>query len=180
MGKIIQFIFIYAVLAFFIACNGRVENDPLIAKITKTFEGASGQDVVAEKTWTLWAGNDIDAGTLTVANDGTTLFVTYKTLGTFGNLHLWVGTDISLMPKNEKGLPMNEKFPYFFSASGLNEFTFEIPLEDIPDYKIRGNSLDVVSHAEVLLDGNDENGYGGDFQAKAENMSYRYGKYEVR
>jgi hypothetical protein len=180
MGNIVQIIFVTAVLGIFVACQAPGENDPLMVNTVKSFEGVSGMDVNAEQTWTLWSDVDTDAGTLTVANDGTTLFVTYKTMGTFGNLHLWVGTDMASMPKNDFGKPLNDKFPYEFAAGGLNEFTFEIPLQEIPNFKNPGNTLFVVSHAEVLLDGTDENGYGGDFMAKGTELKYRYGKYQVR
>jgi len=180
MTKILISVFSLFVASFFMACNIQTSNEPLMVKTIKTFEGAYGQNVIGEQTWTLWAGQDIDAGTLTVANDSNTLYVTYKTLGTFGTLNLWVGTDISQLPKDEQGDLLLAKFPNVFVASGLNEFTFEIPFREIPTYKHYGDPLIVVANAEVSLDGTTEIGFGGDFEASAADQSYYYTKYDVR
>ena len=64
-----------------------------------------------EQTWTLSAGQTIDAGTLTVSNDETNLYVAYTTTGVFGTLHLWVGLDMTLLPKNSQGTPVPGQFP---------------------------------------------------------------------
>jgi hypothetical protein len=180
MKNVLQFLIISTLLMFFVSCENMVENNLVNAKTVKSFEGVSGQTVCGEQTWTLWAGDNVDAGTLTVANDSDYLYVTYKTSGAFGNLNLWIGKDLSLLPKDKKGNLLLNKFPYDFAASGLNEFTFEIPLQEISNYKPEMGSLFVVANAEVSLDGNDEVGFGGEFEASAADKNYHYSKYVVR
>jgi len=129
------------------------------------------------QTWTLWAGQHMDYGTLTVANDETNLYVTYTaTTGTFGTLHLWVGTDMSLLPKNNQGTPIPGHFPYVFDASGLTTYTFVIPLANISFFAGCDNTkFYVVAHAEM----GGETAFGGDIAGTGTNRWYYYAEYNV-
>jgi hypothetical protein len=120
-----------------------------------------------ETTCTLWAGQTINAGTITVENDNTNLYVTYNTTGIFGTLHLWVGTDLTLVPssKSDKGTPVPGKFPYKYTTNGETTYTFTIPLNKIPGYDQKcgtgSRPIYVVAHAEVTINGNKETAFGG-------------------
>ncbi|MGE5406758.1 MAG: hypothetical protein ACM3NR_03510 [Methanosarcina sp.] len=131
--------------------------------------------VCGSHEYTLWAGQHINAGTLTVSNDETNLYVTYTlTSGTFGTLHLWVGTDITLLPMNSQGTPIPGQFPYVKDANGLSTYTFTIKLTDIPFYSKCGDHIYVVAHAEW---GN-ETIFGGDKEGNSgTNRWYYYAEY---
>ena len=117
----------------------------------------------------LTAGQTINAGTLTVANDATNLYVIYTISDdaiasgtTFGTLHLWVGTDLTLVPSTKKGpnagIPIPGKFPYIAgnnglpSSNGTTTYTFTIPLKLIPFYDVTKCGVQpiyVIAHAEM-------------------------------
>lgn len=126
------------------------------------------EDACGSNSWTIWAGQTINAGTLTVENNATTLFVTYTgNEGVcFQTLHLWVGSDMTTIPMAGNGAPIPGKFPYSFNAAGSNSYTFEIPLSSIAGWNGCGQTtFNVVAHAEVDMncDGSsDETGFGGD------------------
>lgn len=125
-------------------------------------------------TWTLTAGQTIPAGTVTVANDATNIYVTYQIdtatypSATFGNLHMWVGTTLDNLPKNKQGIPIPGQFPYTTDATGLTSYTFVIPFQttatvDIPYLCPQTVPLYVVTHAEVsgLGGSGHETAFGG-------------------
>ena len=81
-------------------------------------------------TYTFWAGQNIDAGTVVVGNDGQYLYVTATSTAGFQNvsenLKMWVGARIwAICLKNNQGDPTNGQFPYKATVSG-NSFTFKI------------------------------------------------------
>jgi len=130
---------------------------------------------VPTQTWTLWAGQTINAGTLTVSNDETNLYVTYTSNSiTFGTLHLWVGTDMANIPENGPGIPEPGHFPYKYDASGLTTYTFTIPLANISFYTGCGTKLYVLAHAEWGT----ETAFGGDKFVKDPRWYY-YAVYTV-
>lgn len=97
-------------------------------------------------------------GTVTVWNDGVNLYVKYSsTNGTFGTLHLWVGTDLTLIPSaGNPDNPVPGQFPNSFDATGLMEYTFTVPLADIP-FVSCGSAVFVVAHAKM----GSETAFGG-------------------
>lgn len=98
-----------------------------------------------EATYTLWGGQTIDAGILTVWNDETTLYIDYTITATnlpMTEIHLWAGKDISLCPHNTPGNPKPGLFPYFANATSSTpagypyltdpmHYALTIPLTDI-------------------------------------------------
>jgi hypothetical protein len=139
-------------------------------------------------TWTLWAGQTIHSGTLSVTNDATNVYVTFTLdtatydCATFGTLHLWLGSDLSLLPRangkkpgDPPGAPIPGQFPFkadgvnFPSSTGSSTCTFTIPITDIPSYipSCGVAGLYVVAHAEVNLcitggGSSSETAFGGD------------------
>lgn len=146
----------------------------------------------APTTWDLIAGQTHVAGSLTVENDLSNLYVTYSLTfpgATFGTLHLWVGNDLASLPKNNQGVPVQGKFPYQYDATGLTSYTFTIPLNTInvsipaPAQCSSVPPLQVVAHAEVSMDtDNDgvldhETAYGGDTPGEGSSRWWFYGTY---
>jgi hypothetical protein len=150
-------------------------------------------------SWSLTAGQTIDVGTVTVSNDANNLYVKY-TLddpdypnACFGDLHVWVGNDLTNLPST----PGNDKCPIpgqFCSAdggacvdaSGLKTYTFTIPFAELNIVDVNevcNLPLYVVTHAEVDLDCTDgdtghETAFGGPTPGNC-NRWYFYGIYNV-
>ncbi|MCK7539465.1 MAG: hypothetical protein MZV63_55445 [Marinilabiliales bacterium] len=78
------------------------------------------KDACAESYYTLWAGQNINAGNLIVWNDLTTLYIEYQITDpnqALNEIHLWAGTDITLCPQNKNGNPKIGQFPYYADPS---------------------------------------------------------------
>ena len=63
---------------------------------------------------TLFAGQTIDAGTVTVSNDDTSLYVTYSAVDPWwlSETHLHVADSEAGIPQNRKGNPVPGNFQY--------------------------------------------------------------------
>lgn len=132
------------------------------------------------QSYTLWAGQTINAGTLVVSNDADSLYVTYTTAGSFQTLHLWVGTDLSNLPMNNNSTPVPGKFPYKFDTDGLSTYTFAIALDEIASLNDEcDKKIFVVAHAEVNINGKDETAFGGNkaVNVKDKGRWYYYAEY---
>jgi hypothetical protein len=149
---------------------------------TSVFAAACGTT-----TWNLIAGQTNDVGSVTVENDTSYLYVTYKLDepgATFGTLHLWVGNDLVNVPSNPQGTPVPGQFPYKPDASGLTEYTFKILLTELGIQDVTKAcvptplQLYVVAHAEVNIDGEHETAFGGD-QTGSGPRWWFYAKYSV-
>ncbi len=105
---------------FFIACEQTeiVNNNAL--KTINLEDRANG-------TYTLFAGQDIDAGTVTIEILGDDLVVTYQTndCWSLGTTHLYVGTAEDV-PVNGAGNPQHGQFSY---AQEVEEDTLGNPIE---------------------------------------------------
>jgi len=184
MRKINQILAVAFIAITIVSCskefpNTDIATDPSQMAIIQKSAGFSG--FCGSDTLTLWAGQTIDAGTLIVSNDETNLYVTYNTTGVFGTLHLWVGTDLTLLPTTPNGpgagTPIPGQFPYVFDAAGLTTYTFTIPLANISFYTACGNTINVVAHAEVSINGGQETAFGGDIAGTGTNRWYFYAAY---
>ncbi|HYE76738.1 MAG TPA: hypothetical protein VEI97_02020 [bacterium] len=101
-------------------------------------------------TYDLLAGQHIDAGTITVTNDGSTLSVVYTVDAPWAltEAHLYVGTDPA-------GKTAPGSFPYKAEhLGGLAEYTFTVPM---PNTWVCGTDLLIAAHAVVAQ----PNGLGG-------------------
>jgi len=142
-----------------------------------------------DTSWTLWAGQHIDAGTVTVSNDSDNIYVTYaintelQPSATFGTLHAWVGSDFSTLHNGGSKRPASGQMPYhsgsdapfedengnvvtFPSSEGETSYTFTIPFSSInismlPDTCPNLPQLYVVTHAELRDVDDGEGGIGG-------------------
>lgn len=170
------------------ACNTSDAEDPTL----------NGQDNLKLKTvdetvkycgepmdFTLWAGQTINAGTLTVYNDATNLYLTFNSTEGYQdvpeNIKVWAGTDLLNLPVNSQGTPVNGDFPYKLTvAPGEHIATMTIPLSGIVDYdeSVCGKQIiHVVAHVDILAkDGEGpvgpETAYAGDIPGENTNRWY--------
>jgi len=82
-----------------------------------------------QQTVTLYAGQTIEAGTVTVYNTGTQLFVKYQLNGdwTFDEAHLAVSSSLDGIPQTKAGNPKPGKFPYSASVDdGVTTVLFSV------------------------------------------------------
>jgi uncharacterized repeat protein (TIGR01451 family) len=107
---------------------------------------------------TFWAGQNYDAGTVSVHNDSETLFVTFATTGgwTMGLTHLYVG----LVPPDSYA---PGSFPYqSVHDPAVTSYTYEIPLATIG--AVPGDTVYVAAHAEVSNGEQNETAWAGQGQ----------------
>ena len=125
-------------------------------------------------------------------NDSENIYVRYKLAddkapnACFGTLHLWGGTNLDDVPKNNAGNPVPGQFPYSFDASGSRDHTFTIPIADRLEPACNAAlSLYIVSHAEVDLDcmpgteEDNETAFGGSLPGGCGNRWWFYGNYTL-
>jgi hypothetical protein len=178
--------FTYSILGLFmilgvVSCNEDLfdqENFSTESLAETTAVEVTTPAVCGTTVYPLWAGQTIDAGSLTVSNDATNLYVTYTTTSTFGTLHLWAGTDLTLLPSvgsgPNAGTPIPGQFPYSFDASGLTTYTFTLPLSSLSFYNTCGDKLYVVAHAEVNINGDNETAFGGNISNNSGTARWYY------
>jgi hypothetical protein len=108
------------------------------------------EDSVCEtKESNLIAGQNIDAGTVRIDNDGEHLIVeiTADAPWTITEVHIFAGTGSA--PTNKKGVVVPGQFPYNTTyATGVSQHTVAIPLADLNVGC--GDTLNTVVHAVVV------------------------------
>ncbi len=120
-----------------------------------TGEGAHTYDALelsglAVTSIPLLAGQNIDVGTVSVWNDGDTLYVKYETTGGWEitETHLVVTDEWSEIPLNKRGNPMVGHFPYSMEHDPwATEYTYTIDLGDWEPC----TDLYIAAHADVYL-----------------------------
>ena len=126
-----------------VSCNKDVSN----SSPAKSSEKPSLKSSCAESAYTLWAGQNMNAGNLIVWNDLTTLYIEYQITDTVSELalkeiHLWAGKDLDLCPHNNKGNPKVGQFPYYANSTTSKpvgypyltnplDYRLTIPLSDL-------------------------------------------------
>jgi len=101
----------------------------------------------------LIAGQTIDAGDVTIINDGTTLFVTIETQDGWSltESHLDFGDLIDGFPTNKKGNPKVGHFDFQEShALGTTEFTYEFLLADLGIDPLAEETVPIAIHTVVV------------------------------
>lgn len=118
-----------------------------------------------------WAGQYTDAGSVTIYNDNTNLYVTV--FSEFGfqsgteQIKMWVGADFTTIDGGGTSRPSAGGFPYKINTDGGTTYTFTISLDDLQLVNKCGDMIYVVVHGDVLVsDGNGgtkgETAFGGD------------------
>ena len=94
----------------------------------------------------LLSEKNLDAGTVTVANGATTLFVTYTTKANYKLTvtQVAVANTLAAIPVTSKGNPIPGQFPYQTKHANVTSFTYAIPRSGL------GSSFFVAAHADVL------------------------------
>ncbi len=108
------------------------------------------------EVWTLWAGQDINAGTVTVWNDGQNLYVKYDVTGDWciTETHLWAGTQPNYpgYDRRKNNAPIPGHFPYKSSHDPcVKTYTYAIPLSGLitADPCQVEQSLYIIPHAAI-------------------------------
>jgi len=125
----------------------------------------------------LWAGQTINAGTVTVSNDATNLYITVRSTEGFQNvaenIKIWAGNDLATLPVTPSGpnagIPIPGQFPFKYTATGT-EYTVTIPFTSIDSYsgsKITCNSsaLYLYVHVDAVANGGAETAWAGNCDA---------------
>lgn len=112
-------------------------------ELTPTDEAPESTNVTLESTspcgstmeQTLYAGQNIDAGTVSVSNDADNLYVTYTATNGWEMVetHLYVG-NCNEIPTSGNGNPQIGLFPYTEDHNpSVTNYTYTIPLADLDD-----------------------------------------------
>jgi len=111
-----------------------------VAYLTKGIE--TNPDV-----FTLYAGQHIDVGTVSVWDDCENLYVKYETTGDWvmTETHLHVANKWQLIPHTKKGNPIPGQFDYNGEHAYETVVLYEIPLDLEPEIK-----LCIAAHAKVV------------------------------
>lgn len=153
-----------------------LEPDP--GTTTTTVITPCGDPVVTN----LMAGQNIDAGSITVQNTSDSLYVTFSTDGgwVLGKTHLYVGT-LEGMPATSAGNPQIGNFPYQHTINPYaTSDSYAIALSDLPACFI------VAAHTEThLIGGNgeviqSETGWGQGTQMNSSGSWAMYSEYCVQ
>lgn len=143
-------------IVFFTAC----EQSELLTPNTLTTDITEREDGV----YKLYAGQDIEAGTVSITTTATDVVVTYETTADWqiGTTHLYVGTAEDI-PLARLGNPKLGKFPYAQEVEEgelTNMVTYTIPLSEVKltETEIEGGSsvlscFYVSAHAELFKAG---------------------------
>ena len=159
MKKLIFTLNFFALSILFISCSktevGLIENENKPSSILKgpagNSGGTTGRDAGTPNCLptvvTLFAGQTIDAGNITVTNDASFIYVTYNTANGYvlTQTHLYVG-DCALIPVNKPGNPIPGQFPYITTHSNVTSYTYQIPILAIPV----GSCGCIAAHAVVV------------------------------
>jgi len=111
-------------------------------------------------SYTLWAGQSNDAGTVTVSTDGEMLFVAYDTNETadLEEVHIYVFTDAADVPERR---PAPGQAPYKAENLNADTYTVGIPLSDLLEAGeiLCDQTFYVLAHAALTMDesGSDDN-----------------------
>lgn len=144
-----------AFLAMFSACK-KDNQEVLPDSNARTNDGivfshgdSSCHEVVSE----FYAGQHIPAGTITVSNDESNVYVTFNTENGWemGTTHLYVGFEDGL-PVGKSGNPKIGNFPFQTNHSPMQTtYTYIVPMDEF----VLGDCIVIAAHAEVFLVGPD-------------------------
>ena len=97
--------------------------------IKETVAGRSGETQGCETSVTLFAGQTIDAGVVTVTSDANFVYVTYTTANGWylTQTHLYVG-ECGSIPVTGSGNPQPGQFPYKTMHNGITTYTYTVPV----------------------------------------------------
>ena len=109
-----------------------------------------GEDCDVSKTVTLWAGQNMDVGDVTIWHDASNIYVKFTTEGGWwlSETHVAAGDALSDIPQTNSGNPKVGLFPYAATHDPMVQtYTYTIPFADI-GYD-QGETLVIAAHAVV-------------------------------
>ncbi len=107
----------------------------------------------SQETVTLFGGQTIDTGTVTIQNDASNLYITYTTNAPWviTAVHLAVADTLDGIPQNKNGNPIPGHFPINSTFNTpVTSITYTIPLGSF----VPGEALYIGAQAEVQAPGN--------------------------
>lgn len=127
---------------------------PAGGDLAPTLTPANPRPCGTVKTVDFWAGQTIDAGSVTIYNDGANLYLTvYSEFGFQGGteqVKAWVGKDLALLPANRNGTPIPGQFPWKLTVTSGTTATLTLPLSTLGLGTLGGETVYVVVHGDVL------------------------------
>ncbi|MCW4012493.1 MAG: hypothetical protein NWF07_05810 [Candidatus Bathyarchaeota archaeon] len=117
---------------------------------------ASAEPISCGDSVTLWAGQHIDAGSVTVSNDEDYIYVTYSTNDPWvlTETHLDIELQYLDFPMTKKGSPKVGNFAYQMTHDpAVTEYTYEIPMDQA--WWDQGTVV-IAAHAVVMVFENGE------------------------
>jgi hypothetical protein len=161
MKKLVFTIHIFTISVLLISCTktdtGLTSNDINPATFLKApalnSGSMSGRETVVPPVSTctptvvtLFAGQTINAGSVTVSNDASFIYVTYNTANGYvlTQTHLFVG-ECALIPVNRPGNAIPGQFPYASAHNNLTSYTYQVPISSI-----RGGSCGCIAALAVV------------------------------
>lgn len=120
----------------------------VVISLTVVAAPAAAQMCGSQTTVTLFGGQTIDTGTVTIANDFANLYVTYTTTDPWvmTATHLAVADSLAGIPQNKNQNPIPGHFQYTTTFNPpVTTFTYTIPLGNFAP----GETLYIAAQAEV-------------------------------
>jgi len=190
--KKLKLLFSLSILFFALySCNEQLEvqgleslesKKPIIKDLPVVSDGMEIDYCGTPVVCPLVAGQNIDAGTVTVRNDDTYLYITVFSKAGFQdvdeNVKIWAGTEL---PKKR---PPAGHFPYKDKVTGLTSPEYKIKLSDIGwDGECGENTqpLYIIVHADVLtMNDGGQTAFGGCVEADTKGAWWYYMEYEAQ
>lgn len=133
----------------------------------------------------IWAGQNINAGTMTVSNDNDNLYISYNMSGDWQlkATHLHIASSLAGIPKNKAGVPIPGQFMYSTTHNPfVTSYTYQFSLSSL-GYGF-GSNIVIAAHAEVTkynptnLTWQNETGWGGNVAGPG-NRWWFYAPYTI-
>ncbi|MCH8556441.1 MAG: hypothetical protein LAT84_01405 [Balneolia bacterium] len=149
----------------------------------------SPQEECEPQVFTLWAGQSINSGTVTITNDDYFLYVKFETTGDWllKETQVEAVSSVDALPLAGSGRPIPGQFTYKEDHNYITYYEYEISLDEL-DYDVENPLLVIATHAVVVKldeDGHEidsETGWGGDIPVNVDSPGawWYYGTYMLQ
>jgi hypothetical protein len=135
--------------------NNEITKPPAAAQVASddyTIVDARHWVTVFEQNYPIYAGQNIEVGTMQIINDQDYLYLNlYLNDGWAATLsHLHIATSLAGIPQNKKGIPVPGQFEYSESYSPAKDMvSYQFPLDDL-GFEI-GETMYIAAHLDVSL-----------------------------
>jgi hypothetical protein len=153
MAAIMKSVFFVLLLSILVNCSIQDSTPPIKEKTEKP-DPYDGISALGQVKVVLYAGQDIEAGTVSVETVSGNMVVTYGTINgwTVTDVHFWIGETLSGLPQNKPGNPVIGHFPYKAeNLGGVGSCQVKIPLSDLGTPEaLCGTILYAAAHADLI------------------------------